>query len=197
MSPPALALFTETVCQRIKGVAGYEALQTRIESIRELLDRYNASLVAARNRGISEIMVKNRNHRNLIELLNLLAADLEIAAADNEQLIVDAGFDLRAERGPAFSGKLPPPEILKAGSTGRRGEVRLVLKNAFPRAVTMHAVEYSADLAESWRNGSYHSRQIFTVEGLPSSGNLMIRVKGLGNAGRKSEWSDPVLVAVL
>jgi len=57
----------------------------------------------------------------------------------------------------------------------------------------MHAVEYSADRGESWRNGAYHHSRSFTLEGLPTTSNL----KSPREGQQQSEWSDAVMAAVL
>jgi len=92
---------------------------------------------------------------------------------------------------------LHPPEIVRAFSTGKKGELRINLRNFFPKAVRTHAFEYSLDQGASWKNGEYNSNRTFVVNGLPHAAEMWIHVKSLGSGAAKSGWSEPMVVAVL
>ena len=72
---------------------------------------------------------------------------------ENVQLIVDAGFPARQSSALRYS-QLPAPIIVRASSTGRKGEVRIVVDDRVAsRSVLMHAIEYSLD-RNGWQNGA-------------------------------------------
>ena len=119
-------------------------------------------------------------------------------AKDNVQLIVNAGFTVQQDTGIRYNSKLPTPIITRAVSTGKRGEIRIVVDDQVPSSlVATHAIEYSLDRDSGWTNGAYHSYRNFVAEGLPRAQQLWLRLKSIGHGSNKSEWSEPVLVAVL
>ena len=193
-----LLTFAEHVYKRMKGSGVYAALQDKIEALAAPIQQYAAALAAARNRGLSEVLAKNLIRRALIRLLDALALALEDMAGDQEQLFIDAGFSVAQEQGLRFSGnELPAPQILRIFSTGIKGEIRVSLRDAFPKSVRTHAAEFSPDRGQNWKNGVYNSNNMFTITGLPREEELWIRIMSLGNGSKKSAWSQPVVVSVL
>ncbi len=145
-------------------------------------------------------MGKNRNaaQQGLVQALDQLATALELLEQGNGQLIINAGFLLQQDTGLRYSGRLPAPVILRANSTGKKGEVRMLIDDMAPvSAVTNHAIEYSVDRGNGWQNGQYNSHRNFVASGLPPARDLWLRVKTLGRGNNRSEWSEPVVVGVL
>lgn len=192
----SLVTYAENIFKRTNGIAGYESHQKRIEALGIALDVYHAALIAAQNKGVSEMNAKTDSRVALKLALDLLVHDLEHDPMMTQQRIIDAGFSLQPARAPIFKGQLLPPEI-KASSTGQRGVVKVSLKNPFPKAVLVHALEYSIDDAINWENGTYQNVSNFIIEGLPATLKLLIRARAIGKNGKKSEWSAPVVTGVL
>ncbi len=192
-----LASFADNVLQRTNGIPAYATIQPVITALTVPLTRYKETLAAARNRGASEVLAKNLARTELLRQLDIVADATETLAAGNPQIIVDAGFSLQQSSGQRFAGELPRPVILRAQSTGRKGEVRIVLDDIVPAAVRTHAIEYSLDRGIGWQNGEYNSRRNFIAKGLPHAPELWIHLKSIGNGDSKSQWSEPVAVAVL
>lgn len=193
-----LATYAENVYNRTKGVAKYESFQALVEAIEEPLEQYKAALLAIENGGKSQILAKNISKQKLIKALDKLVNSLENSEGITAQLIVDAGFTLKSKPIPAFIGKLQSPVVLRAVTTGRLGELKITVKNALPQIVAFHIVEYSTDKGKSWNHvNSYHNKRTFIIDGLPASRELLIRVKALRRNGKQSDWSEPMLVAVL
>ena len=192
-----LASFADNVFNRTNGVPAYATIQPVITALSAPLTRYKETLAAARNRGMSEVLAKNLARTELLRQLEAAANAVETLAADNPQIIVDAGFSVQQNTGQRYTGELPPPVILRAYSTGKKGEVRIMLDDVIPGAVRTHAIEYSLDRGTGWQNGEYNSRRSFIAKGLPHSPELWIHLKSIGNGDNKSQWSEPVAVAVL
>lgn len=192
-----LATYVENVYTRTKDVPAYEPLQFRVDMLFEPLAQYKAALLKAKNRGLSEVGAKNQGRERLISVFDPFVTNLVEFAGNNIQLLIDAGLTVRAERAIPFTGTIPEPEIVRAISTGKRGQIRITLKDALPNVVVTHAVEYSTDGGQTWTNCTYHNNRNFVVSGLPASGSLLIRVKALGKSGKNSEWSETMTVAVL
>jgi hypothetical protein len=192
-----LASFADNVFNRTNNVPAYASVQSSVTNLTPLLTRYKETLAAARNRGVSEVLAKNIARIELMRQLDVIADMVETLADGNPQIIVDAGFSLQQSSGQRFAGELPPPVILRAQSTGKKGEVRIVLDDLIPGAVRTHAIEYSLDRGIGWQNGEYNSRRNFIAKGLPHASELWIHLKSIGNGDSKSQWSEPVAVAVL
>ena len=192
-----LATFADNVFNRTNGVPAYAAIQSAIMALADPLSRYKETLAASRNRGLSEVLAKNIAREELLEQLETVANAVESLASGNPQIIVDAGFSMQISTAQRYNGELPQPVILRAFSTGKKGEVRLVVDDIIPNAVLTHVIEYTIDKNGAWQNGYYNSRRSFTLKGLPNTTELWIHLKSVGHGESKSEWSEPVLVAVL
>lgn len=197
MPQAKLAIFAENVFRNTNGIADYQNFQVRVGDLGAALALYKVVLLDAVKGGESQVLAKNIAKLKLIENVDKLLTSMEVSEGITPQMIVNAGFTLKSKPAPVFAGKLPPPEILRAVTTGNRGQIKVSLKDAFPQAVALHALEYSPDQGVTWINVNYYSSRNFIVDGLPSLTEILIRVKALGRGGNKSEWSSPVMVAVL
>lgn len=192
-----LAAFADNIVARMSGDAAFQPLQTELQTLAPACSKYKEALAAARNRGISEVLAKNLAHADLVRRLNSMADALESFAGDNPQPIVDAGFSVQQSSGQRYAGRLPAPRILRAVSTGKKGEIRVIVDNVVPNAVRTHVIEYSLDRGNAWANGEYNSHRNFILGGLPHTPELWVHVKSVGHGANRSEWSEPVPVAVL
>ncbi len=191
-----LVAFTENVLQRTGGPA-YQALQTQREPLTGLLADYYNKLTAAMNRGTAEMLARKNAQLALLEQLDAFATALETLAKQNEHLIVEAGFRVHKSRNVRNDGELPVPLIVRAITTGVKGQIQVVVDDQTEaRAIATHAFEYSTD-REHWTNGTYCSRRRFKVSGLPRAQDIWVRMRSLGYNERRSEWTEPVVVAVL
>lgn len=193
----SLAAFSENVLKRTLNVAAYQAIQGEVEPLPALLTTYRNALVAAHNLGRSETTAKNLAQTALIRQLDAVAAALETLAGEDVQLVIDAGFTVHQSLGLRYSDQLPQPSIVKAESTGKKGEIRLLIDDIVPKAVLTHAVEFSTDQGVTWQNGTYNSYRNFIVKDLPHTRDLWLRLRSIGHGDNKSEWSEIVSVAVL
>lgn len=163
-----------------------------------MIETYTNSLTEAQNRGRSEVLAKNNAQAALVQQLDVIATNLNLLAQGDAQMIVNAGFTLQQSTGVRYTDKLPAPVVVRAVSTGKRGEVRIVLDDQVPATVVAtHAVEYSLDRESGWQNGTYHSHRSFVADGLPRAEALWLRLKSIGHGNKRSDWSEPVVVAVL
>lgn len=192
-----LASFADNVFNRTNNVPAYAPLQPVITALAVPLTRYKETLAASRNRGMTEVLAKNLAREELLRQLDLVANAVESLAADNLQIIMEAGFTTQQSTGQRYIGELPAPVILRAFSTGKKGEIRIMLDDIVPAAVRTHAIEYSLNRESGWQNGEYNSRRNFILKGLPRASELWIHLKSVGYGDNKSQWSEPATVAVL
>ena len=190
-----LMSFAENVLNRTKTNPAYAALGPEVQTLETYLRDYTQLLAKARMGSPEDTLAKEYAKKKLREHLDVVASALESNAANDALFIVNAGFTPRAQS-QRFTGPVEPPRNLRASGTGRRGEIRIGLEDPMPGIVRTHALEFSLDQGASWQNGTYHSKSNFVVTNLPHSPELWIRVCALATRGRKSEWSEPVMVAV-
>ena len=191
-----LASFARNTLNRTKEVPEYAFLQTEATALATTLQQYETALAAARNRGMAEVAVKNEAQKSLLAALDKIADALDLKADSSPTLLSGAGFTLQ-QPSARFSGHIAVPEVLRLGSTGRKGELRVQLSDEMPGAVLTHAMEYSEDKGTSWKNGTYQNRNHFVVGGLPASPELLFRFKSVGRGDNKSHWTEPVVAGVL
>lgn len=192
----ALATFAESVLNRTQSNPAYQTLQPQVETLAVSLTTYRNALAAAQNHGRAEISAKNLARTDLRRRLHALAGALETLAADDPQLIFDAGFSTKQSTTVRLL-QLPKPSILRAFSTGKKGEIRVQVEDETPGSTLLYALEYSLSRDGGWQNGAYHNHLQFTVGDLPRADELWIRIRCLGRKGLKSEWSEPMSVSVL
>ncbi|MDX1910037.1 MAG: hypothetical protein SFV22_01060 [Saprospiraceae bacterium] len=191
----ALIAYSENILIRTRDVAQFAFLQNEVKALETPLEQYRAALAAALNGGRAEIAQKNNQLKALIAALDAVANSLEAHAESSQTMILDAGFSVVIP--PARIETPETPEIQRISSTGRKGELLVLLNDADPRAVLTHGIEYSDDQGQTWKNGIYRNQRRFILTDLPSSPQLFIRIRSIGRADRLSKWSDPVLTAVL
>ncbi len=192
-----LSAFAEIVIKRTNNVPAYQGLQAQIQTLTEVLTDFQQKLIAASNRGISEVLAKKNAMAVLVDQLDIVATNLEWLAQQNEQVIVDAGFRAQQSRQVRYDLELPVPQLLNATTTGVKGQLQVALVDLAPvKMIATHAFEYSTD-REHWINGTYNSHRKFKVNGLPRAQDIWVRVRSLGYGERRSGWTEPMQVAVL
>jgi hypothetical protein len=191
-----LAIFTENVVTRLKNNPVYSALQTQVAALETTDQQFSAALAAARSGGRAAIVAKDQLREQIFAQLNTLADALDVLAQGNELMLVNAGFEVKNNmtRSPKV---LNAPQVIRANSTGRIGEVQVYLSDESPNWVRQHGIEISSDGGATYQNGHYDSRTRFVLTNLPREKNVMLRFRALGRGDLKSPWSEPVFVAVL
>lgn len=194
MPQSALIAFSENIIARTKA-AKFASLQPDAAALESAIEQFRSALAASLNGGKAEVAHKNRQLQTLLAALDQITDGIVQYAGDDPAELLAAG--LAATQALSRSEQLEAPEIIRIGSTGRKGEIQMQIESAAPNAVLTHGIEYSDDQGQTWKNGSYRSRRRFVLDGLPSAAALLIRVRIIGRADRLSKWSEPALVAVL
>jgi hypothetical protein len=186
-----LALFAENVLMRTKGVAEFAFMANAVEALEGPLSQYSRALARAQNRGRAEISAKNDARELLKAALNAIADQLENHPDIGDTLILEAGFETTGNnRNTALAPSAP--KVLKALTTGKKGELRIVLSSDMLSGTRyFHACEYSEDQGQTWQNGVYRPSRSFVLQDLPSSNQLLLRFRTIGPGGRVSNWSEP------
>jgi hypothetical protein len=185
-----LMMLTETLLQRQQEKPELAFLAAEIKALETPLEHYSKALVAARNKGIVEVALKNEARNKLVAALELVADAMENHPEASEMLVLLAGFKIH-EPLEALA-RLPIPEVVKTKPTGKRGELAVTLKTwegRRPRAY-LHGCEYSADQGKTWQNGQYKPSQRFVLVGLPPYSSLLVRFRTIAPNGDTSAWSE-------
>lgn len=191
-----LQIFARNVVLLTHADATYAFLQSETAALANTLTYFDAALAASLNRGRIEVAIKNKALKMVVQALDKVSNALDAQVTDDAVLILAAGFQLR-QAPTKFKGYISIPQVVRVASTGRKGTLRIQLKDEAPGMVVMHAVEYSVDRGQSWNNGIYNTHNAFVVQNLPGAMDLWLRFKSLGSGGAASKWSEPVIAAVL
>jgi hypothetical protein len=191
-----LAVYAQNVVQRTKDNPAYASLQTFITALDTLQQRYAQALASAQDGGRAGIVAKEQLKAQVLAQLGALADALNDFADGDPTLIANAGFDLLPESTRNLD-ILPPPVVLRAVSTGKSGELRIILQDAFPNLVRHHGIEYSNDDGKTYQNNTYDSRSRFILRDLPRASTILLRFSSLGRGNNRSAWSQAVAAAVL
>jgi hypothetical protein len=174
----------------------YDVVSIQSKAMVVIADEYRVALREAVGNDKFKNAVKREKKKQLIKALNLLATHIELVPDLTESYIVGAGFKPRNAAVKRSGGVLAIPTILRASSTGVRGELLMQIELTDRVGFSQLAFEYSIDQGETWKNGTYSSSFKFTWTQLPSSNEMLIRTRAIGTSKRKSEWSEVVTTAV-
>jgi hypothetical protein len=174
----------------------YESVSTESRAMVVCADEYRVALREAEGNDKFKNAVKKEKKKQLIKALNLLATVIEMTPDLTESYIIGAGFTPRSATTRKSNGVLGIPTILRASSTGVRGELLMQIELTDRQGFSQLAFEYSIDKGETWKNGMYSGSMKFTWTQLPSSYEMLIRTRTIGTRKRKSEWSEVVTTAV-
>jgi len=148
-----------------------------------------ADCQAARRTSVLTTMAQNQKEDALVRLLNQIAAHVESVAAGDEQIILSAGIDVRAQAAP---GTDPPgqPQGLTATAGDHDGEIDLSWDTV--SGAKSYVIDISTDQGTptSWSHGGVSTTSSFTAQGLHSGTRYWFRVAAVNNNGQ-SAWSDP------
>ena len=116
----------------------------------------------ARQTGKEKTTVRNQKEDSIDQLMTQLAAYVESVAGDNEQLILSAGMDMRAQ---PVAATAPPdqPQGLTPTAGDRDGEIDLAWEAV--SGAKSYVIEQSADpvTATSWAHAGVSTRSSQTV----------------------------------
>ena len=143
----------------------------------------------ARQTGKEKTTVRNQKEDSIDQLMTQLAAYVESVAGDNEQLILSAGMDMRAQ---PVAATAPPdqPQGLTPTAGDRDGEIDLSWDNV--TGAKSYVIQQSPDPAmpTTWAHSAVSTKSTFTAEHLNSGTRYWFRVAAVNNFGQ-SGWSDP------
>ncbi|MBU6342819.1 MAG: fibronectin type III domain-containing protein, partial [Bacteroidetes bacterium] len=101
----------------------------------------------------------------------------------------NAGLPVVEERNKPVTEILPPANI-RAIPQAVAGELELRYTLPSAKWVRITGLEYSEDDGKTWQNGSYSSKTVMKVKGLPSGKSVLIRLRAIGAGQRSSSWSN-------
>jgi hypothetical protein len=190
-----LTVYVDNVVKRTLNHPNYTAVQAQVTALADDLQAFNNALTAALRGGVSDTVNKDLAKAKLLGSLNAFCTAIEQQPQADAAFIANAGLSTWNGR-QGDSGEIAPPRSIQVKSTGLRGQVQVTISDPKVVGTLNYAVEYSADNGANWTNGTYNSRRIFTVNNLPPSRDLKIRIRVLGTKARHSAWSELVTAAV-
>lgn len=130
--------------------------------------------------------------RNLEQLLEDLADNLEQTAGNNPVPLATTGFDLRKET--TQTGQPPDvPQNVRLKLTGISGECQVLFEP--PDRARGFMVQTAADPNGPWTDyDTFSSSRRVIITGFPRAKDLWVRACALGANNTKSGWSDPATI---
>lgn len=191
----ALLVFCQQVLANLQG-------NTQFDKIKEIVDGELATAVTTYDEGLkarasgshAKVAEKNEAKVALLSIMDRVALEVDLIANGDKALILEAGFEVR-KHPVRHKGQVGIITDLTAVRTEFPNEA--MVKWSKVDAADKYALEYSSDLGKTWHNGTYSSGKRIRMKDLPSRSDIMIRVRGLGAAGKKGPWSEPVSVFVV
>lgn len=191
-----LASFANNVHTLMSTQPEYQAFADAITALGQRLEAYKDALAKAMSGGADRITIKNEHKEALLLQLDTIGDLLNASYTGNDSWIIGAGMEpIRSQ--VSSSAPLEAPYDLRSIIRDTPGEVSLSFKVLQPSRVRNHAIEYSLDGGESWKNGRYTSASRVHMKGLPSRQEVLFRVRSLGALERQSPWSKVLEVFVV
>lgn len=190
-----LRAFQSDVIAATEGVVSYASVQDQVSDVRVMGDAFSTACSNAASGGTTLIQTKNDKRELLLSALDTLGTALQLNAGEDLTFITKAHYQIKSV-GEKSNEPLTDPSLLfvVAGVLNGTADGKV---GALPKGVKTLAVEYSADNGLSWRNGTYSTGLKFTLSGLESRKEYLVRVIYHGTFQRTSNPSKPLPVFVL
>lgn len=148
-------------------------------------------VLAARQTSKEKTNVRAQKEDAVDQLIMQAAAFVESVAGDDEQLILSAGFDLRAPASPPTTAPAPPGD-LAATASDHDGELDLTWDSV--NGAKSYVIEKSGDPVgpNTWAHAGVSTRSNYTAKGLSSGTRYWFRVAAINVVGQGG-WSDPAM----
>ena len=193
MKDSELFTFSDGVVQRTTADPQFVSLKSQAEALKKYYDAYSIALSAAKLGGIDRLALRDTCRKDLVTELDIIAQSVEVLSRGNEQMQLDAGFEIRKATSPKTI-VVTPPSNLSVLNTERSGEVRLSWKPS--EGALTHAVEQRQKDETIWHNGEYTSKSEILLSGYDLGKCIEFRVRTLGRGEKKSDWTSAVGVWV-
>ncbi|MCU0347774.1 MAG: fibronectin type III domain-containing protein [Saprospiraceae bacterium] len=194
MTVPELRTYFNDVVDATYKKPAYEAIDKEAVEVKETGSVFEAACVAAANGG--SVLIEQRNIKKLkfLEALDRMATALQLNVTDDVTYVTNAHFDFRKQ--PSRSDEPLPDPVLDFVNPGVLNGTAVGKVKDFSRGVRTVAVEYSEDNGLTWKNGTYSTGKKFTLSGLESRKEYLVRVVCHGTVQRTSNPSKALPVFV-
>lgn len=195
MNLPVLRSHGSNVTTATFDVSAYLSVKPEADDVKLKYDLFETACVAAANGGKTLNQMKDKRKEEFLGSLDALGTALQLNVGDDLTFITNAYYEYRLQ--PVKSdGPLPDPNLLYVKAGALLGTVEGKLVN-LPKGVRTVALEYSNNDGLTWRNGTYTTGKKFTISGLISRTEILVRAIYHGTFQRSSNPSAPVPVFVL
>lgn len=188
-----LGLVVYTALTTPPGSGFFTTLTTPPSALKETYDLLDAALSLETT---STSAALRKSHRNeLVRLLTLVAAEVELIAQGDLVKLTASGFSLRKKPGGIIPGPLPPPINVRLFFTGVSCQILMKCK-AVPGALNYHG-QYSLSPTGPFTDiDAFSNSQKILFEGLPRGQDVYFRVRANGASG-PGGWSSIVSIMVI
>ena len=188
-----LAQFANNVINSMTKDAQFITLKPFVDALSADYDAFTTAVSNAIYGGTLLIREKNRKMDDLIAELETVSFQVEALANGNEDIIEEAGYQVRIPNKP-ITELVPPAGLTVLNVSDKSGAVKLSWKPT-PGAVT-YGIErlYAGDT--NWQNGDYSTGSSTVITDLKPGSQITFHLRAIGTKGKKSGWSQEVTVWV-
>jgi Fibronectin type III domain len=177
----------------LTGNANFPSTQPTLAAVMTAINDLDAAYAAtqrARQEAKTRTSEQNQKEDAFNQTLSKLAAHVESVSGDDEEKIMSAGMDVKAQT--RTSREVTTPEGLAATASDHEGEIDLQWDRV--DGARTYMIERSADppTPESWQHETASTRSSTTIRGLTSGTKYWFRVASVGAQGQ-SGWSNPAV----
>ena len=193
-----LAMFGNTVFQKMSTDTQYDALKTFVDSIRIKNDAFILSIANTTHGGKDRSDDKKQCRSALEKLLVFVARQLEFLAEDNARFITDSGYEVRNVKKSAKKGRVVITEleapILKVINLDKTRCADLTWSEVTNGIY--YAIRYKLRTETVWIADDFNDIGEYSFTNLEANNVYDFAVRSMGAGGVLSEWSTPVPVFI-
>ena len=188
-----LAQFANNVINSMTKDAQFITLKPFVDALSADYDAFTTAVSNAIYGGTLLIREKNRKMDDLIAELETVSFQVEALANGNEDIIEEAGYQVRIPNKP-ITELVPPAGLTVLNVSDKSGAVKLSWKPT-PGAVT-YGIERLYAGETTWQNGDYSTGSSTVITDLKPGSQITFHLRAIGTKGKKSGWSQEVTVWV-
>ena len=193
MKDSELFTFSDGIVQRITTDAQFVSLKSQADALKTFYNAYSVALSAAKLGGKDRLSLRDACREDLVTELDIVAQSIEVLSRGNEQMQLDAGFEIRKAT-PSKALAVTVPTNFSVLNTEHSGEVRLSWKPA--EGALTYAIEQRPKDESVWKNGEYTSKREILLSGFELGQYREFRIRTLGRGEKKSDWTSVIGVWV-
>lgn len=174
----------------------YKDVKTIFDAMALQFDKFDAALLAAADKAIPAVNVKNYERKILLAKVNEFGLALAAYCNGDPTYITNTTMKLTTvPTGNRLPKEVQAPSIKKVVGNGAPGTLMIEMARLLSPAVIV-AMEYKTEDMAEWKNGRYFNKTRMTIKDLPEQTNVSCRFLSIDGFGNKSTYTETFTVSV-